>query len=46
MLVSVSTTTGPAGATESPVLAPFFVEGAPEVANGADVAAGAPGAPA
>jgi hydroxyquinol 1,2-dioxygenase len=36
---------GAGGATESTVFGPFFVEGAPEVANGADVAAGAPGSP-
>jgi hydroxyquinol 1,2-dioxygenase len=33
------------GATESTVLGPFFVEGAPEVENGADLGAGAPGTP-
>lgn len=33
------------GVTESTVLGPFFVEGAPELANGADLAAGAPGRP-
>ena len=33
------------GATESTVFGPFFVEGAPEVANGADLGAGAPGRP-
>jgi hydroxyquinol 1,2-dioxygenase len=32
-------------ATESTVFGPFFVEGAPEVANGADLGAGAPGQP-
>jgi hydroxyquinol 1,2-dioxygenase len=35
----------PDGATESTVFGPFFVEGAPELANGADLAAGAPGRP-
>jgi len=40
----------PAGATESTVLGPFFVEGAPELPNGADLTAGvdtsnAPGEP-
>ena len=35
----------PDGATESTVFGPFFVEGAPELANGADLAAGAPGCP-
>jgi hydroxyquinol 1,2-dioxygenase len=33
------------GATESTVFGPFFVEGAPELANGADLGAGAPGTP-
>jgi hydroxyquinol 1,2-dioxygenase len=33
------------GATESTVLGPFFVEDAPEVENGADLGAGAPGRP-
>jgi hydroxyquinol 1,2-dioxygenase len=33
------------GATESTVFGPFFVAGAPEVANGEDIARGAPGAP-
>ena len=33
------------GATESTVFGPFFVEGAPELANGADLGAGAPGRP-
>jgi hydroxyquinol 1,2-dioxygenase len=33
------------GATESTVLGPFFVEGAPVVENGADLGAGAPGRP-
>jgi hydroxyquinol 1,2-dioxygenase len=33
------------GATESTVLGPFFVDGAPEVENGADLGAGAPGRP-
>jgi hydroxyquinol 1,2-dioxygenase len=35
----------PAGATEPTVFGPFFVEGAPEVANGNDLANGAPGTP-
>jgi hydroxyquinol 1,2-dioxygenase len=35
----------PGGATESTVFGPFFVEGAPEFANGGDLAAGAPGKP-
>jgi hydroxyquinol 1,2-dioxygenase len=33
------------GATEATVLGPFFVEGAPEVALGADISAGASGQP-
>lgn len=33
------------GATESTVFGPFFVEGAPGFANGADLGAGAPGRP-
>ncbi len=33
------------GATESTVFGPFFVEGAPELENGADLGAGAPGTP-
>ncbi|WP_202885963.1 intradiol ring-cleavage dioxygenase [Kribbella sandramycini] len=33
------------GATESTVFGPFFVEGSPEVPNGADLANGAPGQP-
>jgi hydroxyquinol 1,2-dioxygenase len=33
------------GATESTVFGPFFVAGAPEIANGEDIARGAPGAP-
>lgn len=35
----------PAGATESTVFGPFFVEGSPPFANGADLANGAPGVP-
>ena len=35
----------PDGATEATVFGPFFVEGAPELANGADLAAGASGRP-
>lgn len=34
-----------AGATEATVLGPFFVDGAPEVALGGDIANGAPGEP-
>jgi hydroxyquinol 1,2-dioxygenase len=33
----------PAGATETTVLGPFFVEGAPELPNGADMSGGFPG---
>ena len=35
----------PAGCTEATVFGPFFVEGAPKVALGGDVAQGAPGKP-
>ncbi len=35
----------PPGATESTVFGPFFVEGSPEVAQGGDIANGAPGQP-
>jgi hydroxyquinol 1,2-dioxygenase len=35
----------PDGATEPTVLGPFFVDGAPELANGADLGAGSPGTP-
>ena len=35
----------PAGATESTVFGPFFVAGSPPIANGADLANGASGAP-
>ena len=35
----------PAGCTEATVFGPFFVEGAPKVALGGDVAQGAPGQP-
>src|SRR5688572_19759186 len=34
------------GATESTVLGPFFVAGAPEIPNGGDLAGGWPGEPA
>jgi hydroxyquinol 1,2-dioxygenase len=46
MLVTMQNHAAPAGATEATVLGPFFVEGAPEVADGADIANGAKGAPA
>jgi hydroxyquinol 1,2-dioxygenase len=45
MLVTAQSTAKPAGCTESTVLGPFFVEGAPRVENGADIANGAKGAP-
>jgi hydroxyquinol 1,2-dioxygenase len=45
MLVVALNNRRPAEATESTVLGPFFVAGAPEFANGADIAAGAPGEP-
>jgi len=35
----------PAGATETTVLGPFHVEGAPRLPNGADISSGAPGEP-
>lgn len=35
----------PAGATESTVFGPFYVEGSPAFSNGDDLAAGAPGQP-
>lgn len=35
----------PAGCTEATVFGPFFVEGAPQVPNGADIANGAKGTP-
>jgi hydroxyquinol 1,2-dioxygenase len=46
MLVTMQNHAAPAGATEATVLGPFFVEGAPEAADGADIANGAKGAPA
>jgi hydroxyquinol 1,2-dioxygenase len=45
MLVTMQNHAKPAGATEATVLGPFFVEGAPEVAHGADIANGAKGPP-
>ena len=45
MLVTAQNNTKPDSCTESTVLGPFFVEGAPKVENGADIANGAPGAP-
>ncbi|HKM65033.1 MAG TPA: dioxygenase, partial [Acidisphaera sp.] len=43
MLVDAINNRQPAGATETTVLGPFFVEGAPEVANGGDISGGASG---
>ena len=45
MLVIGQNHDGTSGATESTVFGPFFVEGAPQFANGADLGAGAPGQP-
>jgi hydroxyquinol 1,2-dioxygenase len=45
MLVAAQNHAKPPGATEATVLGPFYVEGAPEVANGADIANGAKGQP-
>lgn len=45
MLVVAQNHAAPPGATEATVLGPFFVEGAPEVENGADIANGAAGRP-
>lgn len=45
MLVTAQNHAKPPGATEATVLGPFFVEGAPEVADGADIANGAKGSP-
>jgi hydroxyquinol 1,2-dioxygenase len=44
-LVTAQNNQRPAGCTEATVFGPFFVEGAPEVANGADIANGAKGLP-
>ena len=46
MLVDVINHRKPAGATESTVLGPFYVPGAPELPNGANLAEGMPGGPA
>jgi len=43
MLVDAINHRKPSGATESTVLGPFYVPGAPEVPSGADIAAGLPG---
>lgn len=45
MLTVAMNNDNPAACTEATVFGPFFVEGAPEVANGGDVAQGAPGTP-
>jgi hydroxyquinol 1,2-dioxygenase len=45
MLVDAINHRGPEGATETTVLGPFFVRGAPELASGADVSAGVSGEP-
>lgn len=44
-LVTAQNNTKPAGCTEATVFGPFYVEGAPVVANGTDIANGAKGAP-
>ncbi|HEY4211158.1 MAG TPA: intradiol ring-cleavage dioxygenase [Steroidobacteraceae bacterium] len=45
MLVTALSSRKPKGCTESTVFGPFFVEGAPEYLNGADIARGAKGEP-
>jgi hydroxyquinol 1,2-dioxygenase len=45
MLVTALNNAKPPGCTEATVLGPFYVDGAPEVARGADIANGAKGAP-
>ncbi len=45
MLVDAINHRKPAGATESTVLGPFHVQGAPELPNGANIAEGVPGEP-
>ena len=45
MLVTAQNNARPAGCTEATVFGPFFVEGAPRVENGADIANGAKGTP-
>jgi hydroxyquinol 1,2-dioxygenase len=45
MLVTAQNNAKPAGCTEATVFGPFYVEGAPVVENGADIANGAQGAP-
>lgn len=46
MLVDAITHRKPSGATESTVLGPYYVQGAPELPLGADIAQGVPGEPA
>jgi len=45
MLVVAQNNAKPAGCTEATVFGPFFVEGAPQVDNGADISNGAKGPP-
>ena len=45
MLIVALNNAKPAGATEATVFGPFHVDDAPELEHGADLAAGAPGAP-
>lgn len=45
MLVDAINHRQPAGATETTVLGPFYVQGAPEVPNGADIGGGMEGEP-
>ena len=45
MLVDAISHRMPKGATESTVLGPFYVQGAPELPNGTDIAAGESGVP-
>jgi hydroxyquinol 1,2-dioxygenase len=44
-LVTAQNNAKPPGCTEATVFGPFFVEGAPRVGHGADIANGAPGLP-
>lgn len=46
MLVDAINHRKPAGTTESTVLGPFYIEGAPDLPHGADIAHGGPGEPA
>jgi hydroxyquinol 1,2-dioxygenase len=45
MLVTAQNNARPPGCTEATVFGPFFVQGAPEYKNGADISNGAKGAP-